>query len=144
LGPGQNGETALHWLTVGASSWKPGEEFVGGFSNYGDRTVDLFAPGVDIYSTMPDNEYERQQGTSMAAPVVSGVAALLMSYYPDLSTAQIRDILMQSVTTYPNEMVTIPHKANAEAKTGSFSKLSVSDGVVNVFRALQAAQEMSE
>src|SRR5690625_1011842 len=116
LGQGQNDETALHWLTVGASSWKPGKEFVGGFSNYGDRTVDLFAPGVDIYSTMPDNKYERQQGTSMAAPVVSGVAALLMSYYPDLSAAQIRDILMQSVTPYPNEVVTIPHKANAEAR----------------------------
>ncbi|WP_073063883.1 S8 family peptidase [Fodinibius roseus] len=138
-----NKETAGLWLTVGASSWKPNEEFVGEFSNYGDQTVDLFAPGVDIYSTMPDNKYERQQGTSMAAPVVSGAAALLMSYYPDLSPAQIRDAVLQSVTTYPDQMVTLPHKANAEPKSVSFSELSASDGVLNVFRALQTAQEMS-
>ncbi|WP_372638790.1 S8 family peptidase [Fodinibius sp.] len=142
-GNGHKGTAGL-WLTVGASSWKPNEEFVGEFSNYGDRTVDLFAPGVDIYSTMPDNEYERQQGTSMAAPVVSGAAALLMSYYPGLSPAQIRDVILQSVTTYPDQMVTAPHKANAEPESVSFSELSASDGVLNVFRALQAAQEMSQ
>lgn len=138
-----NTETAELWLTVGASSWKPNEEFVGEFSNFGDQTVDLFAPGVDIYSTMPENKYERQQGTSMAAPVVSGVAALLMAYYPNLSAAQIRDAILQSVTTYPDQMVTVPRKANAEPKTVSFSELSVSDGVVNVFRALQVAEEMN-
>lgn len=144
LGSDENDPTADLWLTVGASSWKPNEEFVGEFSNYGDQTVDLFAPGVDIYSTMPDDKYERQQGTSMAAPVVSGVAALLMSYYPDLSAAQIRDVLLQSVTKYPDQTVNIPHKANHEGTTGPFSELSVSDGVVNVFKALQAAEEMSQ
>lgn len=143
FGTDGQGPTADLWLTVGASSWKPGENFVGEFSNYGDQTVDLFAPGVDIYSTMPDNEYERQQGTSMAAPVVSGVAALLMSYYPDLSAAQTRDIILQSVIRYPDQTVNIPHKEGREGTTGSFSELSASDGVVNVFKALQAAQEIS-
>lgn len=135
--------SAQLWLSVGASSWKPGEDFAGSFSNYGDRHVDLFAPGVDIYSTIPGNEYKRNQGTSMAAPVVSGTAALLMSYYPDLSAAQIREVIMMSVKTYPNLRVIIPHKATEEGQEGSFSELSVSDGVVNVFNALQAAQKMS-
>ncbi|SMO72615.1 S8 family peptidase [Fodinibius sediminis] len=144
LGPEEGGPSIELWLTVGASSWKPGNEFVGGFSNYGDQTVDLFAPGVDIYSTMPDNEYERQQGTSMAAPVVSGTAALLMNYYPELTAAGVREIIMQSVVTYPEQTVTIPHKPTQEARTVPFSELSVSDGVVNVFRALQAADARSQ
>lgn len=143
LGAEGNEGTASLWLTIGATSWKPGEEFVGKFSNYGNQTVDLFAPGVDIYSTMPDNKYERQQGTSMAAPVVSGAAALLMNYYPDLSAAQIQEVILQSVTTYPNQMVNVPYKADSKPQTVSFSELSASDGVLNVFRALQAAQEMS-
>ncbi len=128
---------------MGASSWKPGEEFVGSFSNFGDRTVDLFAPGVDIYSTMPENEYTRNQGTSMAAPVVSGTAALLMSYYPELSAAQIREAIMSSVKTYPTQMVALPQSGQAQSEMVEFSELSVSDGVINVFNALQAAQKMS-
>lgn len=140
-----NGTDAAElWLSVGASSWKPDSAFVGGFSNYGDRRVDLFAPGVDIYSTTPDNKYERNQGTSMAAPVVSGVAAVIMSYYPDLTAAEVREIIMQSVKTYPAQMVVVPHKADAEPKKVKFSELSVSDGEVNLFKALQAAEEMSQ
>lgn len=140
---GQGTEGARLWLSVGASSWQPGEAFVGGFSNYGDTTVDLFAPGVDIYSTMPDNEYKRQEGTSMAAPVVSGTAALLMIYYPDLSAAQIREVIMQSVRTYPGLQVTLPHKQDQEPATVDFSSLSVSDGVVNVFNAFRTAERLS-
>lgn len=144
FGTDSTGTTARLWLSVGASTWNPGKSFVADFSNYGNRTVDLFAPGKDIYSTMPDNKYKRQQGTSMAAPVVSGAAALLMSYYPKLSAAQIREVIMQSVEKYPNLMVTVPHKPDHEAKTTPFSELSVSDGVLNVFQALQAAQQMQK
>jgi subtilisin family serine protease len=135
--------TANLWLSVGASGWKPGDEFVGEFSNYGDQRVDLFAPGVDIYSTIPDNKYKRNQGTSMAAPVVSGTAALLMAYYPDLTAAQVRSIILESVKTYPNLKIIIPHKADAEPTEGSFEVLSVSDGVVNVYKAFQVAEKMS-
>jgi subtilisin family serine protease len=135
--------SASNWLSVGASSWQPDSSFVGGFSNYGDQRVDLFAPGVDIYSTVPDNKYKRNQGTSMAAPVVSGVAAVIMSYYPDLTAAQVRDIIMQSVKTYPAQMVIVPHKSDAEPTSVEFSELSVSDGEVNLFKALQAAEQMS-
>ena len=136
--------TAQLWLSVGASSWKPDTTFAGGFSNFGDQTVDLFAPGVDIYSTIPDNKYKRNQGTSMAAPVVSGTAALLMSYFPDLSATQVRDIILKSVQKYPDLTVIIPHKANKESRKGEFSELSVSDGVVNVYNAFRTAQQMSD
>lgn len=137
-------DTAQLWLSVGASSWKPDTTFAGGFSNFGDQTVDLFAPGVDIYSTIPDNKYKRNQGTSMAAPVVSGTAALLMSYFPDLNATQVRDIILKSVQKYPDLTVIIPHKANKESRKGEFSDLSVSDGVVNVYNAFRAAEQISD
>ncbi len=136
--------TATHWLSVGATSWNPNQEFVANFSNYGNKTVDLFAPGVDIYSTMPDNEYKFQEGTSMASPVVAGTAALLMAYYPDLTTEQIRQIILDNTKKYPNQQVTVPHEGNPQnAQKAPFAKLSVSDGVVNVYKALQAAARMS-
>src|SRR5690606_13082007 len=76
-----------NWLEVGASGWNEGEGMAGSFSNYGQEAVDLFAPGVDIYSTVPENGYDEFSGTSMAAPAVSGVAALLMAYYPELKAS---------------------------------------------------------
>lgn len=132
------------WLEVGATGWKPGKGFVADFSNYGNQDVDVFAPGESIYSTVPNGEYKRLQGTSMAAPVVSGVAALLMSYYPDLSAAQIKEIIMKSAVEYPNLRITVPHKADMEATTAPFSDLSVSDGVVNVYEAVKLAEKMTK
>lgn len=135
--------SARLWLSVGASGWKPDSAFVGGFSNYGNQHVDLFAPGVDIYSTIPGDKYERNQGTSMAAPVVSGTAAVIMSYYPGLSAKQVRKIIMENVEMYPNQMVTLPQSGAGETKQVEFESLSVSDGEVNLYNALQAAKEMS-
>ncbi|MEL7835101.1 S8 family peptidase [Fodinibius sp. Rm-B-1B1-1] len=140
----ENGGSANLWLSVGATAWKPDENFVAQFSNYGNETVDLFAPGVDIYSTMPGNEYKFQEGTSMASPVVAGSAALIMAYYPHLSTQQIRQIIMENTTRYADQEVILPNEGNPEAsETVQFSELSVSDGVVNVYKALQAAEELS-
>src|SRR5690606_13830416 len=82
------------WLDVGASSLSVDEQLAASFSNYGLRSVDLFAPGVNMYSTVPGNGYDHADGTSAAAPVVSGVAALIMSYYPELTARQVRDILV--------------------------------------------------
>lgn len=135
--------SAKLWLSVGASGWNPDSAFVGNFSNFGNHYVDLFAPGVDIYSTIPGNKYERNQGTSMAAPVVSGTAAVIMSYYPELSAAQVREIIMQSVKKYPDQMVTLPQSGPGEAEMVEFSTLSVSDGEVNLYNALQAAEKIS-
>lgn len=139
-----NGDTSAKlWLSVGASGWHPDSAYVGSFSNYGDHHVDLFAPGVDIYSTIPGNKYKRNQGTSMAAPVVSGTAAVIMSYYPDLSAAQVREIIMQSVVKYPEQMITLPQSGPGDAQMVEFGTLSVSDGEINLYKALQAAEEMS-
>jgi len=135
--------SATLWLSVGASNWKPNEQFIANFSNYGDQTVDLFAPGVDIYSTMPDNQYKFQEGTSMAAPVVSGSAALIMAYYPQFTAQQIRELLINNVIRYPNQEVIVPNEGNpTESERKLFPQLSVSDGEINVYKALQAAEKM--
>ena len=135
--------SATLWLEVGATTWKPNENFVANFSNYGNRSVDIFAPGVDIYSTMPDNKYKFQEGTSMAAPVVSGTAALIMAYYPQLTAKQVREIIMDNAEKYGDQQVIVPHEGNPqESERMPFSRLSVSDGVVNVHKALQAAEKL--
>ncbi|MDX2303617.1 MAG: S8 family peptidase [Microscillaceae bacterium] len=134
----QGGASSL-WIEVGASSMGDESNFVGDFSNYGQKNVDIFAPGVQIYSTVPDGQFKNLQGTSMAAPVVSGVAALLMSYFPDLSSAEIRDILMKSSRKYPLE-VTKPGDTSKIA----FEKLSVSGGIINAYEAVKMALSKSK
>jgi len=133
----KDGGEADLWLSVGATSWKPGKEFVASFSNYGNQNVDVFAPGVDIYSTMPDNSYEFQNGTSMASPVVAGIAALIKAYYPKLTTKQIRNVIIESSVTYEDQKVILPNQESAEEPLVPFETLSVSDGLVNVYNALQ-------
>lgn len=127
-----------NWITVGATGELANEDLVATFSNYGMRTVDLFAPGVQIYSTVPENGYEPFDGTSMASPVVSGVAALLMSYYPKLSPTQIRQILLDSVVEFDQLIVKVP----GSDKKASFSNLSISGGLVNAARAVELAESL--
>ncbi len=131
------------WISVGASSWNPGEDFVANFSNYGDESVDVFAPGVDIYSTMPDNTYEFQDGTSMASPVVAGIAALIMTYYPGLDAPQVKDIILESTVKYADQQVILPNEEGADEPVVSFGSLSLTGGLVNVYNALQTAEELS-
>ena len=128
------------WLEIGASSWKGLDSLAAEFSNYGRQQVDLFAPGVDIYSTVPDGKYERNSGTSMAAPVASGVAALVMAYYPALTAQQVRQILMESTTKHPSQQVRRPGEAGGSVEFGA---LSATGGVVNAFEALRRAQQMT-
>jgi cell wall-associated protease len=136
-----NGKIAKNFLDVGALSWKPGDEIVAPFSNYGKKTVDIFAPGVDIYSTVPDdNQYKDASGTSMAAPVVAGCAAVLKSYFPSLTPKQlIKIITKSSIKTY---------KANKVIKPGSrdemieFGELSKYGGIINLYEAVKMAQGM--
>jgi len=133
------GGKAINWIEVGASSWKGGADLAATFSNYGKNEVDVFAPGVDILSTVPGNEYERDSGTSMAAPVVSGLAALIMSYYPNLTAADVKKVIMNSVSR-TDQMVTKPGDDSAKV---SFGALSITGGIVNAYRAIQLAEEMS-
>jgi len=87
----------VHILTVGASTRNDGEDLVAGFSNFGISQVDVFAPGFEIYNTVPQSEYMNLQGTSMAAPMVAGMAAMLASYYPTLTMAEIREAILRTV-----------------------------------------------
>jgi subtilisin family serine protease len=124
------------WLEVGANS-SSGD--AGRFSNYGRKTVDLFAPGVNIYSTVPGDAYKNENGTSMAAPMVSGVAAILRSYFPQLTAEQIRNILLASVTKVPFDTT----RPGSKKKAG-FNELCVTGGIVNAYKAVEMAKGIAK
>jgi subtilisin family serine protease len=127
---------ATNWITVGASGPK-GDLLAADFSNYG-RSVDVFAPGVEIYSTLPGgDQYGNQQGTSMASPVVAGLAALILSHYPTLSATQVKDVIERSVTPITSPVV-MPGK---DEKT-SFQALCRTGGIVNAYEALNLASTL--
>ena len=131
-------------LTVGAMSANYDENLPASFSNYGKINVDVFAPGVQIYSTIPDGEYAKFSGTSMAAPSTAGVAALLRSYYPKLSASQVKHILMNSGTMIDLDVIKPGSRSreNPKGEKVSFSELSVSGRVVNAYNALKMADYM--
>ncbi|MGI9532947.1 S8 family peptidase [Lutimonas sp.] len=131
-------EIADNVITIGSMTRNYNEDLVSTFSNYGKLNVDLFAPGSEIYSTVPNNEYESIQGTSMAAPAVAGVAILIRSYYPELSASQVKHILMNSGIKVDLE-VKLP---GGDGKTVPFSDLSVSGRVLNAYNALKMADSM--
>lgn len=137
----ENGKTASNFMDIGALSWKPDDEIAAPFSNYGKKTVDLFAPGVDIHSTVPDlNKYKDASGTSMAAPVVAGVAAVLKSYFPSLTPKQIIKILTKtSVKDYKMKKVIKP---GSKDEMIEFGELSKTGGIVNLYEAVKMAQGM--
>ncbi len=124
------------WITVGATSWHQDGDLLANFSNYGYKSVDVYAPGVAINSTMPENSYKEQQGTSMAAPVVAGLAALLRSYYPELTAKETKDIIMKSVTKVDQK---VKIKAEGSTKKVYLDEISVSGGIVNAYNAVVEA-----
>ncbi|WP_149273627.1 S8 family peptidase [Pareuzebyella sediminis] len=126
-------------ITVGALSSKYGSEMVASFSNYGHINVDVFAPGDEIYSSMPGNNYEFQGGTSMAAPAVAGVAALIRSYYPKLSASEVKHIIMKSGLS-PRSPVIL---GGDPSKTAKLGEISVSGNIVNAYNALIMADNVS-
>jgi subtilisin family serine protease len=128
-----------NWIEVGALSWMPGEDAVATFSNYGKVNVDVFAPGVDIYATIPGSEYESLSGTSMASPVTAGVAALVWSYYPGLTVKELRKCIVES-TIKMNDYVGLP--GSNGAKKVEFKDLCNTSGVVNAYNALQMADKI--
>lgn len=126
-----------NWITVGASG-AVANEIAASFSNYGKREVNVFAPGVKIYSTIPGgNTYGDKDGTSMAAPVVAGIAALLLSYYPALSPKQVIEVLEKSSkkieTSFP--------KPGTDEKV-MLSELSISGAIVNTYEAFKMASSI--
>lgn len=133
LGP----KHAKNWIEVGALSYTLGEGMPASFSNYSPDYVDVFAPGDEIYSTTPENTYESYPGTSMAAPMVAGIAAVLRSYFPDLKAEQVKEIIQESTVKKSTQMVVKP---GTEEKV-PFSALSVSGGIVNLGNAVELATQ---
>jgi cell wall-associated protease len=133
-----NGKEARNWIEVGASSDGADQNLVANFSNYGKKSVDLFAPGIAIYSTTPGNKYQNEDGTSMASPVAAGVAALLMSYFPELTVLQIKDIITRSSRKFDNLKVEEP----GTKKKIEFNTLSISGGIINAYEAIQMARNI--
>ena len=129
---------APNYITVGANAGGPDSLLAASFSNYGAKEVDLFAPGVAVYSTIPGNKYASFSGTSMATPVVSAVAALVLEYYPKLTALQLKYVLEHSVATYPDQMVRVP---GGKEKV-KFSTLSKTGGIVNAYNALKLASTL--
>lgn len=133
-------EISNNFINVGSISSRLDSTFVSSFSNYGKQNVDLFAPGEDIYTTAKNNAYESDSGTSLAGPMVSGTAALIWSHYPTLNASQVKQIIMDSGTTYDLE-VNVP---GTEGKKVPFSELSKSGKVLNVYNAMQLAEKVSK
>ncbi|MBK6929371.1 MAG: S8 family serine peptidase [Saprospirales bacterium] len=127
---------APNWLEIGALSWRGGDKRVANFSNYGKRNVDLFSPGQNLYATVPDNKYAALSGTSMASPAAAGVAAIIRSYYPELSASQVREVLITSVVKQEGEVF----KPGTTERV-AFGELCASGGVVSATNAIAKAEQ---
>ena len=133
-----DGKSANNWITVGASGDPKAGGLIAYFSNYGKKEVDVFAPGVKIYSTIAGgNTYQYEQGTSMASPVVAGLAAFILEYYPDLSAQQVKYAIEKSAVK-PTEKVINPETGEMV----SLSDISKSGGVINAYEAIKLASTL--
>lgn len=129
-----------NFIVVGASSNK--SNLISNFSNYGKNSVDIFAPGENIYTSNTGNTYSFIDGTSLATPIVSGVAALIRSHYPNLTASEVKQIIMESGVSY-DIMVNKP-STSKEKELVPFSSLSKSGKIVNAYNALLLAEEVSK
>lgn len=133
---------AATWVEVGATDRKKGKKLCGIFTNYAKENVDIFAPGVDIFSLCPDNTYMVGSGTSFAAPVFTGVAALLWSYYPELTALEVKDIMFKSATDFSRKKVYIPGVGFSNKDKTRFRELSQTGSIVNAYQAFIMAESM--
>jgi len=134
-----NGTRPTNFLTIGASGDPGNGGLVANFSNYGKKEVDVFAPGVNIYSTIPGgNTYGNASGTSMASPVTAGVAAFLLEYFPTLTPQQLKMVIEKS-SVKPTIKATKP----GTEEQVSLSDLSVNGGLVNAYEAAKLAQQIT-
>ncbi len=142
-----NSGRADNFITVGASGDSTNGGFTASFSNFGKQEVNVFAPGVNIYSTLPGgNKYGKYSGTSMACPVVAGVAALIREYFPDLSAEQVKYVIEKSATPI-TEKVILPGtqktpNGDETPEMVSLSDISTSGGEVNAYNAVKLASTL--
>ena len=113
------------------------------FSNYGAVNVDMFAPGVKVISLDTGSTYGNMNGTSFSCPVVAGVAALVLSYYPYLTAVQLKDILKETAVAVKPSKVYVPGRVAGKRAKTKFKKLSNTGGVVNAYKALELAEKRS-
>ncbi len=130
----KDGIQLVNWLEIGASAFEKGAALPAGFSNFGKYSVDIFAPGVDILSTTPDNSYDTYSGTSMASPAAAGVAALVLSYKEDLSIAELRALIVDTSRRYPKLYVNKP----GTSESVLFSDLSINGSITDAQKALES------
>ncbi|GMQ30013.1 S8 family peptidase [Algoriphagus confluentis] len=126
-----------NYLSVGALTSSYGPDLIASFSNYGKVNVDIFAPGAEIYSTTPNDAYEFKGGTSMAAPAVAGIAALIRSYFPELTAAQVKQVILES-----GLRVDLPVKVGGDEK--NLIEISKTGKIANLYNALIRAAELSQ
>lgn len=130
------GNNLDNYITVGALTSNYGPEMIATYSNYGKKSVDIFAPGDQIYSTMPGNGYDLQGGTSMAAPAVAGMAAVIRSHYPTLSAAEVKRVLLSSG-------LSVPIKVQVGEQLLTLDQLCRSGKIANLYQALLLAKTMA-
>ncbi len=136
-----NEEVSQNFINVGALNTYLDHRLPAYFSNYGKNNVDVFAPGRDLYTTTVNNTYTSEDGTSLAAPIVSGIAAVIRSHYPELTATQVKNIVLDSGNTYH---INVRYPGNAEGPRIPFSELSKSGKVANLYNALLMAEQVSE
>lgn len=128
--------TVGSWITVGASGQNKSRELTAKFSNYGQKNVDLFAPGVGVTSTIPGNQYGVSSGTSMACPATAGVAALVWSHMPHLTAIEVKERILRTVRSRAGLMVGLPGNYTQDVP---FETLSVTGGIVDAYSAITEA-----
>jgi len=133
-------EIADNFLVVGALNPTFGEKMVAEFSNFGHVDVDVFAPGVKIYATVPHGKYEYLQGTSMASPNAAGVAALIRSYFPTLTAPEVKQIMKESGVPVNFEVIVSGDPSDKR----NFQDISTSGKFVNLYNALIMADKVSK
>ena len=130
-----NGCEAQSWIEVGASGFTNDKNLAAWFSNFGKTMVDVYAPGVDINSTYPENSYTRESGTSMAAPVVSGLAAIIRSCFPNMTAIEVKNVIMNSVRKVNHKVI------SPSGEMVEFKDLCRSGGIVNAYNAIILAEQ---
>ena len=132
-------EISDNFIKVGSVTHKVGKDLFDIYSNYGKREVDIFAPGKEIYTTSPNQDnYSFESGTSFAAPMVAGVAALIFSYYPHLSAEEVKKIILETGIEY--KMYVNISKDEEQPKLVPFVTLCKSGKVINAYYALKLAE----
>ncbi|MCH2225206.1 MAG: S8 family peptidase [Crocinitomicaceae bacterium] len=137
-----------NWLEIGASTrYIKKDELAASFSNYNSELVDVFAPGLEIYNSVPQSDYQAIQGTSMACPMVSGAAAMLKSYFPKMTMTEIKNVLLETATVHLGESHIKPggnHGPGVEPDMVDFSTLSATGGTINLLEAVKRCLELEE